>query len=150
MKTIIRSLVNASFLLLVSAGTLIAQNLYKTTHRLWEPQPDNVYLQEVAKKITTDGPVQSLAVQDNRCFTVIGGKIWQLNDEVLNIEKNGPDRVKRVISISGDIWALASGGIHRLKNNNWEMIDKREFVDICIHNGVLHGATEEEIIQAGR
>src|SRR4030042_2023817 len=132
-------------LLSILSSSLIAQELYMTPKRLWKPQQDDVYLQEVAKKIPTEQPVQELAVHEGHCFAVIGEKIWLLNNDFFNNEKNAPSGVKRLISVSGDLWALASDGIHRLKNNKWEIIDKREFVDICIHNVVLHEATEEEV-----
>ncbi|HBE40183.1 MAG TPA: hypothetical protein DDW27_03100 [Bacteroidales bacterium] len=129
------------------SGSLIAQDLFKTSKKLWKPQQDDVYLQEVAKKIPTELPVQSLAVHEGRCFAVIDEKIRILDNNILSLETNAPAGVKRLISRSGDLWALASDGIYRLRNSKWEKIDNREYVDICIHNGILHGATKEEIFR---
>jgi len=132
-------------LLSILSGSLIAQEHYMTPERLWKPQQDDVYLQEVAKKIPTEQPVQAIAVHEGHCFAVIDQKIWLLKNDVFNNEANAPTGVKRLISGRGDLWALASDGIHRFKNNKWEKIDNKEYVDICIHNGILHGATEEEV-----
>ncbi len=47
--------------------------------------------------------------------------------------------------MDGSLWALTSNGIHRLKEKKWRKIDDQEFVDLTMHHGVLHGATQEEI-----
>ncbi len=67
--------------LCILSGSLIAQDLFNTSKRLWKPQQDDVYLQEVAKKIPTERPVQALAVHEGRCFAVIDEKIWLLNND---------------------------------------------------------------------
>lgn len=134
-------------LLSILSGPLIAQDLFKTSKKLWKPQQDDVYLQEVAKKIPTEQPVKALAVHENHCFAVINEKIWLLNNDIFNIEKNAPVGVKKLDSKCGDLWALASDGIYRLRKNKWEKIDNKEYVDVCIHNGALHAATDEEIFR---
>jgi len=146
MKTFIKSITTA-LLLSILSGSLIAQDPYKTSQRLWKPQQDDIYLQEVAKKINTERPVQAIAVYEGRCLAVIDEKIWLLDNDIFNIEKNAPVGIKRLISMNGDLWALASDGIHRLKNNKWQKIDNKEYVDICVHYGILHGATKEEIFR---
>lgn len=145
MKTFIKS-VTAALLLSILSGSLIAQYPYKTSQRLWKPQQDDIYLQEVAKKINTERPVQAIAVYEGRCFVVLDGKIWLLENDIFTVEKNAPVGVKRLIP-AGDLWALASDGIYRLKSNKWQKIDNQEYVDICVHQGILHGATKEEIFR---
>jgi len=144
MKTFIKS-VTATLLLSILSGSLIAQDSYKTSQRLWKPQQDDIYLQEVAKKINTELPVQAIAVYEGRCLAVIDEKIWLLGNDIFNIEKNTPVGVKRLISVNNELWALTSDGIYRFKNSKWEKIDNQVFVDICVHHGILHGATKEEI-----
>jgi len=112
---------------------------------MWKPEQDDVYLQEVSEKIPAERPVQDVAVHQSRCFAVIDGTIWFLDNGILGMEKNAPVGVKRIISVNTDLWALAADGIYRLRINNWQKIDNQEYVDICVHNGILHGATKEEI-----
>jgi hypothetical protein len=112
---------------------------------LWKPQQDDVFLQESAKKINTELPAQGIAVHNGRCIVIIGENIWQLDDEVLQIDKGAPGGVKRLISAGGDLWALTSSGIYRLRNNKWMQIGNQEYVDVCVHQGIVHGATKEEI-----
>lgn len=146
MKTITRS-VTAVLLNTLLSGSLIAQDMYKTAQLLWKPQQDDIYLQEVAKKIYTEQPVLSVAIYENRCFAILNEKIWLLINDSFNIEENAPVGVKRLISTGGDLWALASDGIYRFNSNKWQRIDNQEYVDICVHNGILHGATKEEIFR---
>ena len=145
MKTIFKKIAVTSFLLLVMSGSLISQDLSKTTQKLWKPQNDDVYLQESVKKIVTEHPVTGVAVHEGRCFVLIAGKVMLLNNENLSVEKSAPEGVNRLISADRDLWALASSGIYRFRDNNWKQIDTQEFVDICVHQGIVHGATKEDI-----
>lgn len=140
-------LLTTVLLLSILPESLIAQDLYKPSQRLWKPQQDDIYLQEIAKKIDTEKPVQSIAVFNGKCFIALDEKIWLLENDNLIIEKYAPVGVKRIISANADLWALAKDGIYRLKNNNWQRIDNQEYVDICVHQGILHGATKGEIFR---
>ncbi|MEA3480001.1 MAG: hypothetical protein U9R60_17600, partial [Bacteroidota bacterium] len=49
------------FFLLISSSTR-AQDSFGPTHRLWNPVPDNIYLQEIGQKIPMDKAVSSIAL----------------------------------------------------------------------------------------
>ncbi|MGV8096611.1 MAG: hypothetical protein AB2L24_32545 [Mangrovibacterium sp.] len=133
--------------LVLLSGTLMAQNLLKTTHQLWEPQPDQVYLQEVSEKISLDRPVLSIAVRENQCFALIDQKIFRIENGELKAMQTSPDGVTRLISEGGDLWALGSSGMYRLAGSGWDRLDNRIYVDLCMHQGKLHAATEDEIFR---
>ena len=78
-------------------------------------------------------------------MALIGDKIWQLENDTLVEDEGSPEGVKRLISAGGDLWALSSSGIFRYVNNTWQKIDNREYVDLCVHNGIVHAATTDEI-----
>ncbi len=144
MKTLINSAVTA-LLLINLAASLSAQNRSIIQEKLWQPQPDDVYLQEVAKKIFSDHSVDALALIKGNCFVVMDQKIYRISNDVFVAEKSAPEKVKRLKSVNDDLWAMATDGIYRLKNSVWQKIDNQEYTDICVHQGVLHGATKEEI-----
>ncbi|MBV5313111.1 MAG: hypothetical protein JZU47_07425 [Prolixibacteraceae bacterium] len=144
MKTYFKSIQLALFLSILS-NTLSAQNPDKTLAHLWKPQQDNVYLQEVAEKIPTISPVQSIAVQNSKCYAVFEGRISALSNGAFVAEKNSPEGVRRLMPEAGDLWALSSKGIYKLSGTVWTKIDDREYVDLCIHQGKLHAATKDEI-----
>ena len=143
MKSILYSF---SVVLLVSmiSGSVNAQGLSKTPSKLQKAYPDDVYLQEVARKITTQKPVTAIALYDGHCFAVIDGVVCRLINDLFDGENGAPTGVKRLISLDGALWALTSDGIYRYKIK-WEKLDNQEYVDLCIHLGTLHGATKEEV-----
>jgi hypothetical protein len=146
MKTLLK-LTFASILMLMISVSLFSQETYKVTLKLWKPQPDEVYLQESVKKITTDKAVTGVALFNDKCFLIIDKKIWKLENDVPVADPVSPDGVKRIISAGGDLWALGSKGLFRLKENKWLQIDSREFFDICMHLGKVHAATTDEIFR---
>jgi hypothetical protein len=132
-------------LLLVIVNIISAADLFQVSQQLWQPQPDNVYLQEVAQKIPTDQPVLSLAVYQGQCHAILGENIYFLSDDVYEKMKSAPSGTKRLITADGSLWALARDGLHRFNNKKWQKMDDQEYVDICMHLGVLHGATQDEV-----
>lgn len=146
MKTYIKS-AQLTWLLCIFSYSLFAQPAGKNSVHRWKPQSDNVYLQEVAEKVFTDRPVQSIAVQNGRCYALVDQKICLLKDGGLSVEKNSPEGVSRLISEAGELWALAEKGIYRLEGASWKKSDDRAYVDLCIHHGQVHAATKDEIFR---
>jgi hypothetical protein len=113
--------------------------------RLWNPVPDDVYLQEVSRKIPLDNPVTSVGIYENQCYAVMEGKVYLLSGDGVDPVAAGPARIRRLKSLSVDLWALSTEGIYRLCDGEWHKMDGREFVDVCLHLGVVHAATREEV-----
>ena len=146
MKKIIYKL-KTTLLITILSGSAIAQDLSGTHQKFWKPQSDDVYFQEVSKKVPSTQPVQSIAVSENQCYSVIDGNIFLLSGDIFTVEKAAPTGVKRLLAIDKDLWALATDGIYLLKNKLWQKIDNQEYVDLCVHQGALYGATKEEIFR---
>lgn len=146
MKIYSKSLLFA-FAISVLSSSLKAQNLFHTTKQLWTPQKDEVYLQEVSEKITTDKAIEGVAVVGDHCYALMDGKIYAVENGNLNLDKNAPSGINRIVSANGDLWALATDGIFRKKNDAWKILDNQEYVDLCVHNGIVHAATKEEIFR---
>ncbi len=123
--------------------SVFAQN---ATH-LWKPQADEVYLQEVSEKIPTQQAVESVALAGTRCFAVIEGKIQVLQNNIFVAVPGSPEKVFRLISLSGSIWALSANGIFRFENSVWKKAGDHVFVDMCLHNEKVHAATQDEIFR---
>lgn len=143
-KLSVSLLILAGILLAVSSG---AQNLFGVKDRLWEPIKDEVFMQENAHKIRTDKAVTSVLVDQEKCYAVLEGLIYQLNDDQLVSMPSSPKEVQRMIPINGKAWALTSAGLYQLNSGEWKLFDKRVYVDMCMHSGVLHAATKEEIFK---
>jgi hypothetical protein len=119
----------------------------QVTEKMWNPQPDEVYLQEISEKIKTESPVVSVAVSNETCVALLEGKIYRVDSEKLIQENNAPAEVIKLVTENGVIWALSAKGLYTLQNNQWKQVDNREFVDLCMHLGKLHAATSEEIFR---
>jgi len=132
-------------ILFITAISLQAQKLYDNPNPLWQAAEDDVYLQEVSQKVFTDSPIQSVAEIAGECYAVMNNNIYILVDDKLNPVSSAPKSVNKLINKSGNLWALSSSGLYKLEDDSWKLIDNKEFVDLTIHNGTLHGATMEEI-----
>ena len=145
MKTYFKPSAIIVFLFLILSSSIHADDLFGPTNRLWNPVPDNIYLQELGQKIPLDTPATSIAAFNNQCYVVVEGSIHMLSGESIHPVMSGPVNVKRLKSMNGTLWALSENGIYSLKENDWQKIADLEFVDICMHLGVLHAATREEV-----
>ncbi len=132
------------FVLSIIVQVASAGNLNGEDEKLWKPAVDDVYLQEVNGKISTDNPVTSLAVYDGACYAVMEGRLYTLKDDNLLAVKKGPQEIDRIISADGALWVLTSKGIYRY-TDEWKQVDDKHFLDICMHNGKVHGATRDEV-----
>jgi len=133
------------FLFLSFNFFLFGQKLYEPNEQIWKPMKDEVYLQEVASKIKTDKPVQDIAMLGETCFAVIDGTLNKLQNGQLLLVTSSPKDINRLIAIQNTLWILSVNGIYQFKNKQWKLVDKQEYIDVCLHQGKVHAATKEAI-----
>ena len=117
----------------------------QSSEKFWKPIADEVYLQEVSKKIPFDQPISSIGVWKDQVFAVVGPQIYSLNNDQLELAKKAPQNVNRLISLNGELWALTGDGLSRYTGKSWEKVSDLLIVDLCTHLGALHAATVEDI-----
>ncbi len=122
-----------------------AQDHLKKSSNLWKQEQDVVYPQEVKAIVKTDEPVQGIALFDDTCYAVLKGTIFRLSGSGLVPVTGSPSGVNRILNEGNILWALTGSGIHRFINHKWQSIDNQLFVDLCMHQGILYGATSNEI-----
>ena len=115
--------------------------------QLWSPASDDVYLQEVAQKIKTDKPIEGIGLYRNQCYVIIGKQLFELDGEKFSSVKNAPENINRIIPINDELWVLSQTGIYKINGKKWSKIDDQQFVDVCLHQGILHAATVEEVFK---
>ena len=130
---------------LVLSGITSGDSLFPVDRQLWKPVADEVYLQEVAQRVPTDGPVVSVAAYQGACYAVMAGQVYVLEGDALKPVSGAPSGVREVQVPDGSLWALADTGLFRLQGTRWEKLDDRVYVDLCMHLGVLHAATLDEV-----
>lgn len=131
-------------LAMVSGGAG-GQDLFGVSKRLWQPQKDEVYLQEVSEKIPTDKPVQSVAELDGKCYALISNKVYVLDNGELKPDNSAPSEIQKIQKENNLLWALTFNGIYLLEGNKWQKIDDKKYIDLCTLNGAVHAATKDDI-----
>jgi len=122
-----------------------ADELFKPDHRLWTPQPDEVYLQEVSEKINTTSPVTSIALFKDKLFLVMQGSIHRLDDGAVIPMAQAPAEIRRLMVLQERLYALSESGLHQWDGAGWRRLSERPIIDLCLHRGALHAATEEAV-----
>ncbi len=127
------------------SGPALADTLFPVERQLWKPVADNVYLQEVARKIPSKRPVLSVAACGGECYAVVNNTVHVLEGNRLVPMPSAPKGIRALQTPDGSLWALADAGLFRFRNDAWQKVDGRVYVDVCMHAGVLHAATRDDV-----
>lgn len=112
---------------------------------LWEPGADSVYLQEIGETVATDESVSAIALSDGILYAVVGDRLKVLQDGAFVDVPGTPANPSRLWSFDDRVWMAAVGGTFRLMDGAWERVSDHSFVDMCVHDGAVHGATRDDI-----
>lgn len=115
----------------------------KSPPHLWKPIADEVYLQEVGRKVATSQPVTAVAVHEGKAFTGSAQGLSVLQGEVLNEVPAMRDPVQRLVTTQGALWVITPKGLHRHQGKTWQKISSESVADLCEHAG-------EVIVASGR
>ena len=101
--------------------------------RHWQPVRDEVYLQEIGRKVTTKTPLTSVVVYEGNVYagSTIGLHVLKGSELVEVSELREP--VTRLVTVGGSLWVITSQGLHRLQNGSWEKISDEPMKDVCGH-----------------
>ncbi|WP_338875375.1 hypothetical protein WBJ53_07110 [Spirosoma sp. SC4-14] len=135
------------FIQLVIAGAAFSQQANRVSEKLWKPQNDDVYPQEISVKIATPAPVNAIAEAGGICLALMANKIYRVGSESLLAEPTAPADITKLQTEQGEIWALGTSGLYVYRNRQWKKVDNRAYVDLCTHLGTLHAATVDEIFR---
>jgi hypothetical protein len=105
------------------------------TQRFWQPVPDEVYLQEVGRKVATSVPLTSVAVHEGHMFAGSAEGLHQLKGDELVEVSELREPVSRLVTAGGALWAITGSGLHRLQNGSWKMVSGAAMSDVCEHLG---------------
>lgn len=142
-----KQIISFCLFIVFTMGLSNAQKPGDNSSKQWDPQNDEVYMQEIGTKIPTTLPVTSVAEANGTCLVLMDEKVYRIDNSSLQPVADSPSGIKSLKSENGSIWALAANGLFNYQNNQWKNIDNRVFVDLCMHLGVLHAATTDEIFR---
>ncbi len=118
-----------------------------SAERLWKPVPDEPYLQEFGDKLQMDLPVTSLAVLQGALYSVVDGQVKQLRERSFQDVPGSPAGVHRLRSLDNALWAIAKDSLYRMTADGWTQVASDEFVDVCLHLGVVYAATRKHLFR---
>ncbi len=124
-----------------------SQKIYEHSHPHYKAQADEVFLQEISEKITSEVPITAIAVHEKVCYAVKEKRIFKLKGGVMEAVEASPNNVENLMVLDDNIWALTAEGLYRLVDDTWKKIDDRPYIDLCMHLGSLHAATSEDIFR---
>lgn len=113
----------------------------------WKPVADRVFLQEVGSQVRTEQPVTQVAVRAGRLYAVVGGSLLRLAGDRLEAVAGAPASVVRLVALDDALWASAADGTYRGDGTRWQRVDPRPMVDFCLHLGVVHAATRDDLFR---
>jgi len=121
--------------------------LFNGEKHLWMPVKDNVFLQEISQKISTDQPVKSVAHYNDDLFFVMNGQIYKQSGQSYSLLPSFLKDVKRILNVDNILWALSEKGLYRWTGQMWQESLRQEIVDLCLHNDAVHAASREAIFR---
>ncbi len=111
----------------------------------WRPAPDEVYLQEVGRKVPTARPLTSVASYAGRVFAGAETGLLELKGDTLVMAGNLRAPVERLVVAQGSLWVLASNQVTRLRGDKWEKISEKPMTDLCEQRGEVMAVRGREL-----
>ncbi len=101
----------------------------------WVPVRDEVYLQEVGRRIETRQPLTSASILNDLLYVGTSGGVLRLDGETLDAAGGPTGAVKRLRTLGRSLYAFSSDGLWRFTNGAWKRLSDSAFEDACAHLG---------------
>ncbi|HXT39417.1 MAG TPA: hypothetical protein VN887_05290 [Candidatus Angelobacter sp.] len=103
------------------------------TPHLWHPVRDDVYLQEIGRKVLSDEPLNTVAVFAQKVYVGSGKGLYRLNDDKLEPVREMREPVRRLVTTRDALWAMTGRGLYRLQGGTWKKISDEPVADVTGH-----------------
>ena len=90
-------------------------------------------------------PVQQVAVHGGQVLAVMGGKLYRLVDDQLQLEPPPTTDIRLLKSVAGRLWLSGQAGVFEWTAEGWQQRSDLPAVDLCWHLGHIHLATRDEV-----
>ena len=101
----------------------------------WQTVRDDVYLQEVGKKISSAEPLWAVGALGEQVFVGSTNGLFTLDKEHLTEVAAVRQPIARLVSTHGELWAAGAQGLFRLRGNAWRRVSTEPVADLTAHNG---------------
>lgn len=114
-------------------------------HRAARSIPDDVFLQEVGRKVPFGEPLTAVAVQEGRVFVGTAHGVYRLQGSEWVADPGLEQPVKRLVRAAGGLWAIGDAGLHRLEGETWRPITTERVTDVTEFRGTTLAAVEKKL-----
>src|SRR6185369_14437049 len=121
-----------------------------TTQRHWQRARDEVYLQEVGRKISAPSPLTSVAVYEGKVYAGSAKGLHEVMGNELADIAAVRTPVQRLVVAGGSLWAMTSEGLLRFQNGSWNRVSGEAVNDLCEHLGEVVVAQQNRLWRVGR
>ncbi len=139
------ALLSLLFVAITAVMAMEAGGAAEPETRRWKPVADTPYLQEIGQRIRTDSSVTAVAVHRDEIYAVVDGALLRLEKATLTPVAGAPTGISRLEHLAGDLWAITPNAVHRLSGRAWEKVADLAVVDLIVHLGKVHAATNQDI-----
>ena len=145
LRTPLTVLVLSLSLIAGSPTTMFAQRTAPPANPLYEQIADDVFLQEIGHKISTDGPVTDIVANGEQVYALIAGQVFLVSDASLEPIADAPSEVTRLFALAGRIWCVTADATYLLRTGTATRVLDEPAVDMCMHLAGIHAATSTDI-----
>lgn len=106
---------------------------------------DEVYLQEVGRKIPTSAPLSAVAVVDGKIFAGSGAGLLRLQGSNLVPVIGFARPVQRLVVADGTLWVISPAGLYRRNEEAWKQVSSEPVTDVCAFRGQTLAAVGSQL-----
>jgi len=106
---------------------------YAAAQHHWRPVRDEVYLQEIGRKVTASTPLTSVAVYEGDVYAGSAKGLHQLKVNELVEVSELREPVSRLVTAGSALWIITSQGLHRFQGGSWKKVSVEVVSDVCEH-----------------
>ena len=107
--------------------------------------PDDVYLQEIGRKIPTTEPLTAVAVYDGQIYAGTDRGLLRLEGTRLVPDAGLSHPVRRLVSTPGALWAMTADGLHRRDGAGWKSVSPLAVTDVQSYRGDILASVGHQV-----
>ena len=123
-----------AYLILGGVSSGLASDVTTEAPQFWKPARDQVYHQEIGRKVVTVESQNAVAVFAGKVYTGSDKGLLLLTEDKLTSIAGMSEPVRRLIATRNALWAMTGSGLHRFQDGAWKSISDAPVTDVTGHH----------------